>query len=136
MTSQALDLLLKPTLTGITAVAGLYFIFSHDITSQINLPIIGNVNTLLATVVVTGALSWLKSLNKDYILPYLPGNSKYTTLENKLINPVFTGGLVSLLYYNNLADSGGFIKMFGLGAGATILASYEYDAVKPYLINS
>lgn len=131
MSTPIFDLLLKPTLTGVTSAVGMCFIFDTTTSDSVTLPVIGNVNSLLATAIIAAFATWLGSLGEDYILPYLPNNSNYATLENKLLNPVLTGGLFCLLFYNNI-NNDALLKMFLLGAGSNILSSYEADMIKPY----
>ncbi len=102
MSTQVYDLLLKSTLTGVTAAAGAYFIFGQTTSQITTLPIIGDVHSILAIAALTVLSRWIGSLSENYILPYLPNNENYAALENKLLNPILPGGLLSLLFYNNL----------------------------------
>ncbi len=124
------DLLLKPALVGTFAGLGAYYIFGE--TGLFNFPIIGNVNTIIGIGAITAGSSFLGSLSEDYILPYLPNNAQYSSLEAKLITPVMSGLITTGLLYSSL-NSDALFQVFLLGAGSNIAGTYSYDIIRPYV---
>jgi hypothetical protein len=84
--------------------------------------------------VTTGVSSAVGETLKQWVLPMLPNNVGFTSLENTFLAPALVGGVDGLSMY--ILTRTRFMEGFILGGGSEILGSYLYDGIiRPYTMN-
>ena len=82
--------------------------------------------------ITTGVSSAAGETLKQWVLPILPGNAGYVSLENTFLSPALVGGVDGAVMY--LLTKTRFMEAFILGAGSEVLGSYLYDGlIKEYV---
>jgi hypothetical protein len=77
--------------------------------------------------VTTVASSAVGESLKQWILPMLPGNASFASLENTFLSPAIVGGVDAVTMY--FLTRTRFVEAFALGAGSEVLGSYLYDGI-------
>lgn len=81
--------------------------------------------------VLTGASSVVGETLKQWVLPMLPNNASYVSMESTFLGPAIVGGVDGLAAY--LLTKTRFTEGLILGAGSEIAGSYLYSGViQPY----
>lgn len=114
-------------------VGGLGFLGSHFMGDGGKEAIVGSMNMSLPLFmgVVTGVSSAVGESLKQWVLPMLPNNMNYASMESTFLGPALVGGVDALAVY--FLTKTRFTEGLLLGAGSEIAGSYLYSGViAPY----
>jgi hypothetical protein len=117
-------------------VGGIGFLGSHLYGDGGKVAVIGGTSISLPVFLgaMTGISSAVGESLKQWVLPMLPNNSGFSSLENTFLAPALVGGVDGASMY--FLTKSRFMEGFILGAGSEILGSYLYDGViAPYTMN-
>lgn len=120
---------IQPVVVGLVNVAGAYAVGEGNNSARL-----GGMSVPLPIFLglVGSASSIAGETLKNYVLPMLPNNAKFASLEGVLLQPALCGLVEgsALQFLTKTRFKEGFI----LGAGSEIAGSYLYSGVvKPYL---
>ena len=125
--------IVKPLLVSVSAAIGSRVLFG-EAGGAIDLPLLGSVGVMTAVAGSAFVASMVAQVGESYVLPYLPNNGKFASIEAKAVSPVLTGLAVSAILYPTLQD-GALWKAFVLGAGSQVAGDYGYQVIDPILQN-
>lgn len=130
--SQLTEQFVQPLIVGAIGWAGAYALGEGN-----KIASVGGMSISLPLFLglTTGVSSAFGETLKQWVLPMLPNNSSYVSIENTFLSPVLVGGVnavaIQFLTKTRLTEA------FLLGAGSEILGTYLYDGVlKPYTMNT
>lgn len=117
------DIFVCAALTGVAAYAGEMAFGSGG---SLELPIIGRVSAPVALGATSAVAAGIAEAGKNYVAPYL---GKFGPMAAGLTAPILTGAAdVGLLLLTEdgtaFVDFNGYLKTFGIGAGAYIAGEY------------
>lgn len=130
--SQLTEQFVHPLIVGAIGYAGAHALgegdrFAYFAGMTISLP--------LFLGLTTGVSSAFGETLKQWVLPMLPNNASYVSVENTFLSPVLVGGVNALAL--QMLTKSRFTEGFLLGAGSEILGTYVYDGViKGFTMNS
>jgi len=114
-------------------VGGLGYLGSHFMGDGKKVAVIGSMNLSLPMFMgaVTGISSAVGESLKQWVLPMLPNNMSYSSMESTFLSPAIVGGVDAAAVY--ILTKQRFGEGFMLGAGSEILGSYLYSGIiAPY----
>jgi len=119
------ETLVKPAVAGVIAGITAPFLFGIDMKDKINFLGLFDINVMLGVGGAAALGTALGTVSKDWILPYIPRNSKWAEMEGMIITPVLSGlGTTLLLIKNVDGTPASYFKVFALGAGSAIGSDY------------
>jgi hypothetical protein len=119
------DILVRPAVAGVVAGISSFWVFGTGMGERMNfLGIIGLPPCLGVGLAAAGGV-FLGTVSKDFVLPYLPRNSKFAESEGLVLIPVLSGLATTGILYPSLDGSTmALAKSFGLGAGSAVASDY------------
>lgn len=122
--SQLTEQFVHPLIVGAIGYAGAYALGEGEKIASfagmtISLP--------LFLGLTTGVSSAFGETLKQWVLPMLPNNASYVSVENTFLSPVLVGGVNALAL--QLLTKSRITEGFLLGAGSEVLGSYVYNGV-------
>jgi hypothetical protein len=99
--------------------------------------IFGGVNVPLAVGVSSFGSTLIGQVAKNWVLPYIPSNSRFAESEGRMLTPVLAGVANMALLGLGAPNDGTMmlhLKNFGVGAGSVVAGQYISDTwLAPYL---
>jgi hypothetical protein len=127
--SKIAENLLEPLIVGGIATAAIKFMYPGSRTIKVldafPLP------DYLAIGLAVGASSAVSETLKLWVLPYLPNNKSFASLEGMLLGPALAGA-TSIVAMVALTDSkpASYLNSFLIGAGSDLAGKYLYQFAK------
>ena len=115
----------KPALSGVVAAVGASILYGES-----GSVLIGSIAVPVPLLLfgTTLAADFVGELAHNYILPQLPANEKWSTLEGAIISPIAAGAASVLLLGPILGvlDESQYMKLFALEAGSVMAGDYGF----------
>lgn len=129
MSDKVLKLVSKPVFAGISAAVLSALVFGNLSQSVTVLGV--SLPAPILTAGVVGAASFGADLVSGIILPHIDKESASGRIETKLLLPAVSGvSLVTLSLVLGVSQQEALLKMFALGVGAEVSATYGYSIFK------
>ena len=123
---KIVETLAKPAFVGVVGALGARVLLGEDG----DLVLFGK--ALLGWLGIGGTVmlgSYIGEVSHEWLLPLIPKNEKYASLEGAVLSPVICGlSVYGIMKVGNVVDPE-FIRTFALGAGSEVAGDYAYNAV-------
>jgi hypothetical protein len=99
--------------------------------------LLGGFNVPLGVGLSTFGSALIGQVSKNWVLPYIPSNSRFAESEGRMLTPVLAGVANMVLLGYGTSNDGTMLlhlKNFGVGAGSVVGGQYLADTwLAPYL---
>lgn len=131
--SKIVETFAKPVLSGVIAGAIAPPLLGTTYDSIV--PGLMNLSTPVAVGLAVAVGTGAGTVAKDWVLPYIPRNSKFAESEGMLLTPVLSGAASTLILSRALDGSmKSYAYAFAIGAGSSMAGDYLHNTIlRPYL---